>query len=87
MQRYRQLAGSLAITNGCLTYGSRVIVPAKLRHQVLDQLHQGHLGMQRMKQLARTAVYWPNIDDDIDALYFGPCWDKEARWVPAVVTK
>ena len=67
MQRYRQLAGSLAITNGCLTYGSRVIVPAKLRHQVLDQLHQGHLGMQRMKQLARTAVYWPNIDDDIEA--------------------
>ena len=27
----------------------------------------GHFGMQRMKQLARTAVYWPNIDDDIEA--------------------
>ena len=25
----------------------------------------GHFGMQRMKQLARSAVYWPRIDKHI----------------------
>jgi len=36
-----------------------------LHGQVLDLLHECHFGIQRMKQLARTAVYWPNIDSNI----------------------
>ena len=46
------------------------MIPTKLRRQVLDILHECHFGSQRMKQLARTAVYWPNIDSDILDL----CW-------------
>ena len=68
MQRFRQLADSLSVINGCLVHGYRVVIPANLRRQVLEQLHEGHFGIQRMKQLARTAVYWPNIDIDIEAL-------------------
>ena len=30
-----------------------------------DILQLGHFGVQRMKQLACTAVYWPRIDEDI----------------------
>ena len=56
---------SLTTCNGCLLYGSRVVIPATLRKHVLDLLHLGHFGMERMKQLARTAVYWPHIDEDI----------------------
>ena len=67
MQRFRQLADSLSIINGCLLYCSRVVVPTSQRRQVLEQLHLGHFGIQKMKQLARTAVYWPNIDVDIEA--------------------
>ena len=52
-------------SNDCLLYGSRVVIPLSLRPQVLQLLHMGHFGMQRMKQLARTAVYWPRIDADI----------------------
>nr|KAG5689369.1 hypothetical protein BaRGS_019743 [Batillaria attramentaria] len=29
--------------------------------KILDLLHIGHFGMERMKQLARTAVYWPDL--------------------------
>ena len=67
MQRFRKIADSLSCINGCLVHGSRVVIPASLRSIVLDLLHLGHFGMQRMKQLARTSVYWPNIDDDIEA--------------------
>jgi hypothetical protein len=67
MHRYRQLSDSLSICNGCLTLGNRVVIPSSLRREVLEQLHLGHFGMQRMKQLARTAVYWPRIDEDIEA--------------------
>ena len=37
--------------------------------EVLALLHLGRFGMQRMRQLARTAVYWPNNDDDIEAAH------------------
>ena len=67
MDRFRQLSDSLSICNGCLVLGNRVVIPNNMRREVLDQLHLGHFGMQRMKQLARTAVYWPRIDDDIEA--------------------
>ncbi|RUS91013.1 hypothetical protein EGW08_001230 [Elysia chlorotica] len=60
------LRDSLTHVNGCLFYGHRVVVPTSLQSQILQILHLGHFGMQRMKQLARTAVYWPRIDTDIE---------------------
>lgn len=65
---FRKLAVSLSTAHGCLLYGSRVVIPPSLQPQVLQLLHLGHFGMQRMKQLARTAVYWPRIDADIREL-------------------
>ena len=65
VSKFRKLADSLSTSHGCLLYGSRVVIPTTLRPQVLAILHEGHFGIQRMKQLARTAVYWPNIDEDI----------------------
>jgi len=62
---FRKIAKSFTSCHGCLLYGCRVVIPANLRKQVLLILHEGHFGMQRMKQMARTAVYWPNIDADI----------------------
>ena len=37
-----------------------------MQPQILDILHLGHFGMQRMKQLARSAVYWHHIDSQIE---------------------
>lgn len=63
---FRKLSDSLSTENGCLFHGLRIVIPKKLRDKVLDLIHLGHFGMQRMKQLARTAVYWPHIDTDIE---------------------
>ena len=42
-----------------------MVIPASLQPKVLEILHLGHFGMQRMKHLARTAFYWPGIDSCI----------------------
>ena len=64
--KFRKLSDSLSICNGCLIHGTRVVIPQSLQPQILDLLHLGHFGMERMKQLARTAVYWPGIDAAIE---------------------
>ena len=62
------MENSLSTENGCVFYGLRVIIPSTLRNHILKLLHLGHFGMQRMKQLARSTVYWPRIDFDIEDL-------------------
>ena len=65
-EKFRKLEDSLSVVHGCLVHGTRVVIPESLQPQILDLLHIGHFGIERMKQLARTAVYWPGIDSAIE---------------------
>ncbi len=56
----------LSTVNNCVLSGDRIIIPKSLRGKILQQLHKGHPGIQRMKALARSYVYWPKMDSDIE---------------------
>lgn len=55
----------LAVIDGCLMFNDRIVIPFCLQKRVLKQLHRGHPGIERMKTIARSHVYWPKIDEDI----------------------
>ncbi|XP_029176870.1 uncharacterized protein K02A2.6-like [Nylanderia fulva] len=46
----------------------RVVIPESLRNKVLKELHAGHFGTVRMKQLSRNFCWWPKIDKDIEEI-------------------
>ena len=49
-----------------MAWGLRVIIPCKYRERIINDLHDQHPGIVRMKTLNRIHVWYPYIDKDIE---------------------
>lgn len=43
--------------------GSKFVIPAALRKEMLGKIHEGHLG-ELCKRRAREVMYWPRMNQD-----------------------
>ena len=58
---YWQARGELTLGEDLLLYGRRMVVPKMVQAETLQNLHQGHQGIQRCRLRAITSVWWPGI--------------------------
>ena len=63
---FKSKRNELTTQQGCILWGTRVVVPSSLEEKVLQELHDSHPGISRMKALARSYIWWPNIASHIE---------------------
>ena len=66
LKPYAVRKDELSVEDGCVLWGTRVVVPPQLRSQVIEEIHEGHPGMRRMKSFARSYVWWPGLDQELE---------------------
>lgn len=68
LSNYYKIRNELTISNGCIMWNLRTIIPLCHRNYLLQFLHLSHPGMTRMKMVARRYLWWPLIDKEIEDL-------------------
>lgn len=59
------IRGELSLHDGLLVRGDRIVVPFSLRKQILERIHEGHMGVAKCRERAAQSVWWPRIGKDI----------------------
>ena len=56
------------MSDGLILKGQAILVPQALRKDILAQIHEGHLGIERSKLRARDLVFWPGMSKQIEEM-------------------
>ena len=43
--------------NGVILRGGRILIPTSMRKEMLERIHQGHMGIEKSKRRARDVLY------------------------------
>ena len=55
-------------SNGVVFTNNRIVVPSTLQSNMLDLIHESHLGIEKCKARARELLYWPRMLQQIESL-------------------
>ncbi|XP_019628682.1 PREDICTED: uncharacterized protein K02A2.6-like [Branchiostoma belcheri] len=68
IREYWTIRDDISIENGVLLAGSRIIIPKSLQKEVLQTIHEGHMGEEKCKLRAKSAVYWIGMYKEIEKM-------------------
>ena len=66
LKHYWPYRDEFSIMNGVIFKNDRVVVPKKLRSEMLKQLHISHMRIEKTKLRARESMFWPGGNSEIE---------------------
>ena len=63
---YNKIKNEITMEDNLLYWNNRLLIPKKSRKEILDLLHETHLGVHKTKLKARQHCYWPGINSNIE---------------------
>ena len=68
LQPYWQDRHRLTIIDDLLLYDDRLVIPLSMRLEMLERLHEGHMGVTKCRSLASSSIWWPSIGAAIEEM-------------------
>ena len=68
LRPYWSFRDELAVESGVMFKGRQILIPESMQQDILQQLHEGHQGIEKTRQLSRESVYWVNINKEIEQM-------------------
>ena len=65
---YWHLRGEVQEAEGLLFLGEKLIITQGMRQDVLNCIHESHLGIEKCKSRTRAVVYWPGMSAAIERM-------------------
>ena len=62
---YFHIRDELAVADGLIFRGERLVIPKSCREQMKQELHLGHPGAEGCLRRARDVLYWPGMNAEI----------------------
>ena len=62
---YFSVRDELAVQDGIIFRGQRIVIPTKLRPDIKARLHGSHLGAESCLRRARETIFWPGMAAEV----------------------
>ena len=66
LKPYYPFPYELTVVNDLSMRGSRIVIPMEMRLEMLDKLHEGHLGITKCRMRAKQSVWWPGLSVQLE---------------------
>jgi len=66
LQPYKKVSDDLCYHQGLLMKGSRLVIPSSLQKSILERIHEGHQGIVKCRERAKTSIWWPGVSRDVE---------------------
>ena len=64
IQDYWLCRTELTVVDGIIYKGNKFFIPPAMRKEMLQKIHEGHLGEKKCKRRAGEVMYWPRMNTE-----------------------